>query len=362
MAYQLHDAFVKISSLTPLFITLCSIAVTAAPGGGAEIFRPKVIVLTTFEVGADTGDAPGELQYWVEREHLTHSLVVPGIAHPLLYNDDGVLAMVTGTCNRSGLAVMMLGLDARFDLTHSYFLIAGIAGADPDKASVGSAAWANWVVDADNVNEVDSRELPASWSYGIFPYGAHTPDGPAGGPGDWAQKPMTFELNSKLVHWAFELTKNVGLTETPEAKRLRESYYGQPNAQRPPFVLIGDSLGTARYWHGVVLNRWANDWVKKYTQGRGNFVISDCEDQSISYALYMLGIAGRVDPQRELVLRTASNNTTPPRAGLSVVDSLLNDEDLGTVIAAESAYRVGSPVVHELLANWTVYRDRIPGQ
>jgi hypothetical protein len=40
----------------------------------------------------------------VERENLTGTLEVPGIAHPVRFNDSGVFAMVTGTCNRSGLA------------------------------------------------------------------------------------------------------------------------------------------------------------------------------------------------------------------------------------------------------------------
>ncbi len=30
----------------------------------------KVVVVAMFEQGADTGDMPGELQYWVERDHL----------------------------------------------------------------------------------------------------------------------------------------------------------------------------------------------------------------------------------------------------------------------------------------------------
>lgn len=330
-----------------------------ARGAGAPI-QPKVVVLTTFEDGADTGDAPGELQYWVEREHLVHTLEVPGLLHPLRYNDDGVFAMVTGTCNRSGLALTMLGLDPRFDLTHTYWLIAGIAGVDADKASVGSAAWAKWVVDGDNVHEADARDLPADWPYGIFPYGSHRPEEPPG-PHDWSQKPMAFELNAKLVQWAFALTKDVALHDSPRAKKFREAYTGQAAAQRPPFVLIGDTLGTARYWHGPILNQWANRWVKMYTHDAGNFVMTECEDQSLSYALYLLGRAGRVDPQRELVLRTASNYSTPPRNGTSVVDSVLTGEYEGTELAADSAWRVGSPVVHELVNQWKIYREKLPG-
>ena len=34
--------------------------------------------VTAMEVGEDTGDAPGEFQYWVEREKLTEKLDFPG--------------------------------------------------------------------------------------------------------------------------------------------------------------------------------------------------------------------------------------------------------------------------------------------
>ena len=37
----------------------------------------KVVVVAMFEQGADTGDAPGELQYWVERDHLDKIYPLP---------------------------------------------------------------------------------------------------------------------------------------------------------------------------------------------------------------------------------------------------------------------------------------------
>jgi len=41
-----------------------ALAILAPLMRAAEIIRPKVIVVVTFEVGADTGDAPGEFQFW----------------------------------------------------------------------------------------------------------------------------------------------------------------------------------------------------------------------------------------------------------------------------------------------------------
>lgn len=339
-------------------LALAAAALLAARGLAAEPVRPKVLILTTFEIGADTGDKPGELQYWVEREHLTGTLEVPGLIHPVRFNDDGVYAMVTGTCNRSGLAVMLIGTDPGFDLRKTYFMMAGIAGVDANRASVGSAAWAQWVVDGDNANEIDDHDAPADWPYGIIPYGSSHPD-EAPGKGDWSQKPMAFRLNPGLVAWAYRLSKDVALSDTPELGAYRAMYVGYPNAQRPPFVLLGDTLGTARYWHGPALTRWAEHWCEAYTGGKATFVMTECEDQSIAYALFLLGRAHRVDPSRYLVLRTASNYSQPPH-GNDLLHNLHTGEAGGTTLAAESAYRVGSPIVHALVRHWNLYESALP--
>ena len=134
----------------------------------------RAVIVTTFEVGNDTGDIPGEFQFWVEREHLTETLPFPGgptipgkpgETHPIRTNaDHTVLGIVSGTTLVNATASMMaLGLDPRFDLTHAYILINGIAGVDPKIASLGSAAWADYVVN-DVAREIDPREAPKDLS------------------------------------------------------------------------------------------------------------------------------------------------------------------------------------------------------
>jgi purine nucleoside permease len=60
-----------------------------------------------------------------------------------------VLGIVTGEgAERGAASIVALGSDPRFDLRRAYWVVAGIAGVDPNAASVGSAAWANWVVNA----------------------------------------------------------------------------------------------------------------------------------------------------------------------------------------------------------------------
>jgi purine nucleoside permease len=124
-----------------------------------------------FDAGADSGDRPGEFQSWVEREKLTQVRLFPQGFRDLRTNADGsVLGVVTGVGTaKSAATIMALGLDPRCDLSKSYWLVAGIAGIDPADGSLGSAVWAEWVVDGDFGPEIDAREIPAGWTRGYIP-------------------------------------------------------------------------------------------------------------------------------------------------------------------------------------------------
>ena len=83
----------------------------------------------------------------------------PQIINP----DKSVLGIVTGIGTaRATASIKALGMDPRFDLSKAYWLVAGIAGVNPNEASIGSATWAEWVIDSDLGFEVDAREIPAS--------------------------------------------------------------------------------------------------------------------------------------------------------------------------------------------------------
>jgi purine nucleoside permease len=169
-------------------------------------------------------------------------------------------------------------------------------------------------------------------------------------------------LNPNLVGWAFALTKDVQLDDSEKMQTSRARFKGFPNAQRPPFVTVGDTLSASTFWHGDLMDKWANDWVKYYTRGTGNYMISAMEDTGTMQSLLFLGKAALVDPQRILVLRTASNfDMQPPGTPAS--------EDLKTMIfgaysaylpALESAYRVGAPVVHYLTEHWNEVKETPP--
>ena len=142
-------------------------AQSAAPGVPIRI---KVVVVTMFERGEDTGDVPGEFQLWVEREHLDQVLPLPSGYHHVRMNKDGVLGLLTGVGTaKAAASVMALGLDPRFDLSKAYWIVAGIGGGDPADVSLGSAVWADHVVDGDLAFEIDARQIPANWPTGYVP-------------------------------------------------------------------------------------------------------------------------------------------------------------------------------------------------
>ena len=342
--------------MTSRFCWLLGVVCLAVATAGAQEkpWAIKVVIVTTFEPGEDTGDTPGEFQYWVEREHLDEKLAFPGGVRALRVNTKhDVLGIVTGmTLANAGPSMMALGVDPRFDLTHAYFLVAGIAGVDPKRGSVGSAAWASFVVN-DVSRQIDSREAPASWPYGIFVIGAHEPN-------VMPPKPMSndlYELNGKLAHWAFLQTRAVKIPDNEAMRKSREGWQGYPNAGIAPQVFEGDSFASDTYWHGKVMTQYAEDWVKMWTGGRGQFAMTNMEDSAIAEAMRRLDSMHRVDYRRLMVLRVGSNYSMP-RPGVTAVESVSAVYIKST--AFEATWLVGSTAVHKLTANWNTYREHVP--
>jgi len=311
-----------------------------------------------FEIGADTGDAPGEFQNWVEHEKLDQVIDFPQGFHNLRMNTDGVLGTVTGVGTaRAAANIMALGMDRRFDLTKAYWIVAGIAGVDPEDASLGSAAWAEWVLDGDLGYEIDAREIPKDWKTGFVPLRKSVPyEQPR-----QSDTQSVFHLQPALVNWAVRLTQNVALQDT-EAMQKERMQFSSANARLPPFVLKGDTISSSTFWHGKLLNQWANDWMKYHTDGQGNYVTTGMEDTGTLQSLEFLSKAKRVDLKRVLVLRTASDFDQPV-PGETAAHSLARNKlgkYTGFLPSIDAAWRVGRVPVAEIVKNWDQYRDKMP--
>jgi purine nucleoside permease len=346
-----------------LFLLAASVILPTPDAIAAPERQPiKIVVAAMYENGDVRGDAPGELQFWVERLPLDRQLPFPLGESDLYLNDQGVMGLVLGGGIPNATAsVMALGLDPRFDLSKTYWLIAGVAGGDPADLSLASAAWARHVVDGDLLYEIDAREIPEHWPYGLIPLGAEEPaDRPEDIYTGWTLDTIAFDLNAGLVDWAYSLTRDLKLQDTPGIAERRKTYVGFPAAQKAPFVTVGDTLSSSTYWHGELLNRWANDWLRLYAGENANFMTTNMEDSGTMTALHRLAREGLVDIDRVLVLRTASNYTVPPPGKTAAWSRSVPYADDG-VPALESAFLVGNTVVQALLADWPRYENQSPG-
>jgi purine nucleoside permease len=318
----------------------------------------KVVVVAMFEVGADTGDGPGELQYWVERDHLDQIYPLPAAYHAVRMNDQGEMAVLTGQGTaHAASTIMAVGLDPRFDFSHAYWIVAGIAGGCPDQVSLGSAVWARWVVDGDLGYEIDAREIPRDWTTGYLPLRKKVPYETPAEPLDG----QAYALNASLAKWAFDLTSATPLDDSDKLKEIRSHFDGAA-AQRAPSIVMGDEISSSTYFHGKLMDAWAAQWVPYFTGGKGVFATTAMEDTGTLQSIEFLARAGRVDMNRVLVLRSVSNYDRQP-TGLSASESLARQR-IGAYAAylpaLEAVYRAGHGVVSELLSHWARYEGTIP--
>ncbi|HYT24724.1 MAG TPA: purine nucleoside permease [Candidatus Polarisedimenticolia bacterium] len=332
-------------------------------GQGTSAGKPipvKVVIVAMFERGADTGDTPGEYQLWVEREHLDQIIPLPAGYHHVCLNKDGVLGILTGVGTaKAAASVMAVGLDPRFDLSKAYWLIAGIGGGDPADVSLGSAVWADHVLDGDLAYEIDARQIPENWPTGYVPLRKATPYEE---PRRTELEGELYTLNPRLVGWAFRLTKDTRLPDSDSLRGSRTRFAGFPNALKPPFVTRGDTLSSSTFWHGSRMDEWANAWTRYYTGGKGNYMVAAMEDSGTMQALTFLSQAGRVDLQRVLVLRTVSNYDREP-PGAAVADSLkalVSGNYSAYFPALEAAQIVGDKVVRDIVEHWAERESTLP--
>ena len=359
----------------------------------AALIAPKVVIISYFEtsklpgqeiapsVWGDSGgqsDRPGELRYWVEREHLTRVIKVRGAFNPAYLSADGsILAMKVGPNSlHPAVNITALGLDPRFDFSKSYWLFNGIAGISPAAGTIGDVVWTDFVVNGDVGHEIDAREIPRDWPTGYFPAGKQspyqTPRVAAGSKEDvrtWSKAAFNrngagnvIALNRALAGWALARSSDVSLADDATMQTVRKGYAGFPVAQGAPRVRLGSTLSAETFWHGALLDRWAADWTRYMTDGQGGYVTTETNDAGSMVAVSALAAAGRVDPDRVMLLRAASNFDMPP-PGVSAAQGLADQGPgsyAGYLPALEGAYRAGSLVVHALIQGWSRYASAPP--
>jgi purine nucleoside permease len=233
--------------------------------------------------------------------------------------------------------------------------VAGIAGIDPLRGTVGSAAWAKYLVDFGIQWEIDGREIPPNWHSGYLGINTKRPgDKP---PLDYRTE--AFRLNARLADTAFALSRNVALADSAQAQAARAKFDYAP-ANRPPAVIQCDTLAGDTWWSGTLLGERARDWTKAMTDGNGVYCTTQQEDNATYEGLTRAARVHRVDLNRIAVLRTGSDFDRP-HAGQTSADNLLDYAAQGGFAPAlENLYRAGNPLVQDIAAHWGEWREGVP--
>ena len=308
----------------------------------------KVLIISMFGPEA----AP-----WIQPLHLDQTIAVPGLSpdYPALRcNTDDVCLLTTGMGHANAAAsTMAVGFDPRFDLSKTYFLIAGIAGIDPAQGTLGSAAWARYLVDFGIAQEIDAREMPKRWKAGYL--GIMTK-----GPGQMPKldyRSEVFQLDEALLQKALALTRHAELEDSDKARAYRARYPQAP-ANQPPRVTQCDTLAGDTWWHGNKLGEHARAWTKTLTGGKGVYCTTQQEDNATYNALARAASAAKADLKRVAVLRSGANFDRP-HPGQSAFASLGADSG-GFLPATNNLYRVGGILVHDIVQHWSLWRDGVP--
>ena len=322
---------------------IARLAFMAVPGlasAQAPALAPKIVVITMFS---------GEAKPWLDGEKLTRKIAVPGLskAFPEVGCSEAGLCVVTtnmGYANAaSSISALIYG--GRFDLSQTYFLIAGIAGVDPAHGTLGSAHWARYAIDGGLQNEIDAREIPEGWSSGYLAIGAGAP----GVKVEQRYASEVYRLDEELLQAAFRLSKGTELSDNDTAKAYR-AHYGAAPASAPPSVTICDTVSSDTWWHGAKLGDAMQAFAKLLTDGAADPCTTQQEDNATLTALRRGADAKLLDFSRVALLRTASNfDREAP--GQTAAESL-SAKSGGYLPSVTNAYRVGSALAHAIVADW----------
>jgi purine nucleoside permease len=213
----------------------------------------------------------------------------------------------------SAVSVTVFILSGNFNLTQTYFLLAGIAGVNPRYATIGSVALSRYAVQVALQYEIDPRSLPGDWATGYIPYGrTHPFEYPCITYGT-----EVFELNSNLRDAVYDFAQRAKLVDDEEPRRYRTLYSSMGEsyrmAVRPPSVVKCDSATSDVYYSGEKLARAFENTTALWTNGTGAYCMSAQEDNAILEVLVRFAIEGLVDFSRIIAMRTGKSNISVPR-------------------------------------------------
>lgn len=252
----------------------------------------------------------------------------------------------------AALSVSALISSDAFDISKTYFLITGIAGVNPRKATIGSVALPKFAIQVDTQMEFDAREIPTDWSTGYVPLGAGSVDSYP----KFITGSEIYELSDALRKQAMSVAKTVKLQDSPRAKEYRARFAESPRdiyhaATLEPEVLERDLLSSNTFWRGRLLGDAMGHVAKLYTTGKAVCVMTAQEDTGILAALLRAAIQGRVDFSRILITRAGSDFDCQPEDAITRLPFDM-DRSGGLQHALRNLYLTGVSIVEAFLSGW----------
>lgn len=250
------------------------------------------------------------------------------------------------------MTITALTSSSIFDLTKTYFLVGGIAGVNPEVATLASVAIARFTVQVAQQYEIDIRELGFNYSTSYIPYGTTAP-------GEYPQDfygTEVFELNQDLQVKAIALASKRPLNDTAATVAYRAKY-AYPAARAPPSVVAGDTATSDVYYSGNILSQGFGNFSKLLTNGSANYCMTAQEDSATLEALLRATKAKLTDFSRIIVMRTGSDFDRPP-PGESAFHHLFYSDAGGFLPSLANIYLAGISIVEDIVQEWDSTYER----
>ncbi|KAI4101615.1 MAG: hypothetical protein LQ339_005004 [Xanthoria mediterranea] len=282
---------------------------------------------------------------------LERNITVPGFspkfpdAHCTANGD--ICQLVTGEGEINAAAtVSSLVLDKAFDLRSTYFLIAGIAGVNPEVATTASVLFARFEVQVALQYEFDIRDIGSNFSTGYIPYNAKVP----------GEYPTTiygtevFEVNDALRSLAILFAKKAQLNDSAIAQGYRAKY-ALTAATSGPSVVACDGATSDVYYTGSILSSAFANFTKLITNGTATYCSTAQEDSAILESLLRATKAKLVDFSRIIVMRTASDFDRPPPE-ISAYNHFFFEKSDAFDPAVRNLYLAGREIIGGIVGQW----------
>ncbi|RLV91179.1 Purine nucleoside permease [Spathaspora sp. JA1] len=316
------------------------------------IYQPKVFVVSMFELERDP---------WLTSMDFPHNITIPGLSpvYPTIHCDKNFdICQVTigeGEINAAS-SVSALVLNPLFDLSKTYFLIAGIAGGEPQYTTIGGVTFSKYAVQVGLEYQFayeDYHNIHPDWVGGYVPYGTDNQDTYPGN----VYGTEVFEVNENLRDRAVELALKANLSRGNELNHQFRQLYPEAMAQAYPTVSKCDVVTSDNYFTGNVLNDYFSNLTRLMTNGSGEYCSTAQEDNASLEVFTRLDKYGLVDFDRVMVMRTISDFSRPPPS-MNAIEYFFNRTDGGIQASLDNLVLAGEPIVKDIVKNWEkVYAD-----